>query len=341
MIPIRRTIIALLRVTGLLSLFLYLRRGDIIILMVHGVVDEAAATHSAWRPSWARHSTTQLDSVLRVLKDYFTFISIGDATDMISGAKPMVANGLVITFDDGYKNNLKYAYPIIKKYRVPACFYLATGFICSRKPYWIDRLDFALQQLDVSYFDVKMSKFEMRILLGTADEFQKTYREFRLKMKQAYNDDWEFDREIDRLATALESHCGKRLADYMEEDDWSSILSYRDLISMPNDITLGSHTVDHLRAGCVSAEDFEDQLARSHSYIRKLNRSERVHFCYPNGTYTPEAMRQVKGAGYASAVTTVPGVNRAGDNVYSLRRNPFPSITNTNDLLFYIIRKML
>ena len=33
-----------------------------------------------------------------------------------------------ITFDDGYRDNLEYAYPILKKYEVPFAIYVATGF---------------------------------------------------------------------------------------------------------------------------------------------------------------------------------------------------------------------
>jgi peptidoglycan/xylan/chitin deacetylase (PgdA/CDA1 family) len=33
-----------------------------------------------------------------------------------------------ITFDDGYRDNLEYAYPVLKKYEVPFAIYVATGF---------------------------------------------------------------------------------------------------------------------------------------------------------------------------------------------------------------------
>ena len=33
-----------------------------------------------------------------------------------------------LTFDDGYRDNLEYAYPILKKYEVPFALYVPTSF---------------------------------------------------------------------------------------------------------------------------------------------------------------------------------------------------------------------
>ncbi len=50
-------------------------------------------------------------------------------------------NSVVITFDDGYKNNLEFAYPILKKYGAPATIFIVYDFIDKNIFAWWDRME--------------------------------------------------------------------------------------------------------------------------------------------------------------------------------------------------------
>src|SRR5215475_13779544 len=55
-----------------------------------------------------------------------------------------------ILFDDGYKDNIEYAVPILQKYRCPASFYVVTDCIDKNIPTWTYIVDYLLQNTRAS-----------------------------------------------------------------------------------------------------------------------------------------------------------------------------------------------
>lgn len=51
------------------------------------------------------------------------------------------SNLISITFDDGYENNYSVAWPILRRYGIPAPFYLAINFIEKSRLYWVDQVE--------------------------------------------------------------------------------------------------------------------------------------------------------------------------------------------------------
>src|SRR5712691_2436859 len=54
-------------------------------------------------------------------------------------------NALALTFDDGYRDNLSHAAPILAQYRLPATIFLATGYIGTPDVPWFDRVALAFK----------------------------------------------------------------------------------------------------------------------------------------------------------------------------------------------------
>ncbi|GAG99117.1 unnamed protein product, partial [marine sediment metagenome] len=64
-----------------------------------------------------------------------------DAVNMLTRDKRTIDNAVAITFDDGYKNSFIDAYPILKKYKVPATLFLTSGLINENKLAWWDQVE--------------------------------------------------------------------------------------------------------------------------------------------------------------------------------------------------------
>jgi peptidoglycan/xylan/chitin deacetylase (PgdA/CDA1 family) len=64
-----------------------------------------------------------------LLSRNFKVISLTQLVEYLKGNSTLPPKSVVITFDDGYKNNYLHAYPILKKYNLPATIFLITGFV--------------------------------------------------------------------------------------------------------------------------------------------------------------------------------------------------------------------
>src|SRR5438309_5025667 len=67
---------------------------------------------------------------LEIIRGEFQIIGLGELISLIRekrsiGEKPYV----IITFDDGYKDNIEVAVPILKEFGAPACFFITAGYI--------------------------------------------------------------------------------------------------------------------------------------------------------------------------------------------------------------------
>ena len=122
---------------------------DIRVFLFHRV--------SEHREKWA-HATpvSVFEKCLRYISKNFTVKTVEECLamqgkDMLNHAKPLAC----INFDDGFKDNIEYALPVLEKYKCPASFYVATQCIDDGLPTWPHRfqnifLNTEKMQLDIS-----------------------------------------------------------------------------------------------------------------------------------------------------------------------------------------------
>ncbi|MBI4420544.1 MAG: polysaccharide deacetylase family protein [Gemmatimonadetes bacterium] len=105
-------------VTGLYRPFL---RNKAVIVLFHRVDDGLAADPISC-------SRRRFQSFCDFFRRYFRVVSLGELVTKLRRGDD-VSRHLVITFDDGYRDNLEVAAAELTRRRLPACFFIATGFI--------------------------------------------------------------------------------------------------------------------------------------------------------------------------------------------------------------------
>ncbi len=329
---LRRIALRLMGWLGLIRLFQFIHRHDVVILMIHGVMDDR--DNPSWIPLRPQLSREKLEAHLEAISKRYHFVSLIDAVQMLQGHKPMEPYSVVLTFDDGYRNNMTHALPILREYDAPAAFFVPTGFLDHPRPFWFDRLDYALQQVDVEGRQVKIGACSMRLKAGRREDLSESYKNMRRTAKKQKMSDLDFLRDIEALSNELEHESGKSLAAIHQDDDWSMTLTWDQLHQLANDgVTIGSHTVDHRRLGLVKTDHAREQLTRSKQDIEVHTDRPCQALCYPNGSYTEEMVELARQCGYLCAVTTDEGLNHVGDDLMKLKRINMPTDAPSSDLI--------
>jgi peptidoglycan/xylan/chitin deacetylase (PgdA/CDA1 family) len=335
---VRSFVFTLFRITGLIFLLRRINRDSVAILMLHGVMDEEVP--SEWVPLRPQLSRKHFRLILRILSGYYRFIGMEEAAGMVSGRVPFKPNRMVLTFDDGYRNQLKHTLPILREFNAPATIFLATGHIESRKPFWFDRLDYAIQHARLAGRRLQAGNEIVQFPSQDRDGLRAAFKRLRDSAKKARRPDALMAQEMESLAESLEQESGRRLADICEQDDWSALLNWPEIrtAAAQEAITFGSHTVDHTRLGLAEEGEIRRQLALSKESIERRTGKECRYFCFPSGSFSPLSLSVLKEFGYEAAVTTREGLNRRGQNLLALNRVSLPASVGRADLLWQTLQ---
>lgn len=220
-------------------------------------------------------------------------------------------NAVAITFDDGYRDNLTHAAPILRRLGLPATIFLATGLIGPREVAWFDRLAQALKLTEVSSVRAPDGRC---LPLTTASARLRALADLLGQLKTRPDDD--LRRFVDETVRALGvPDTGSLKGSMLTWDDVNALMGLG--------FAIGAHTVSHPVLSRVSLARARAEIETSRDIILSLRGHAPRAFAYPNGgagDYTDAVRNIVRGAGFTCAVTTRFGVNTAATSPFELRR---------------------
>ena len=107
-------------------------RKNIAVLMYHRII---ASDYNFWKLNVSPES---FEKHIRYISENYKVLKLEEEwKDIVKPDQRYV----VITFDDGYADNYRFALPILEKYRVPATFFVSTDLIDTNEMYWWDELE--------------------------------------------------------------------------------------------------------------------------------------------------------------------------------------------------------
>lgn len=335
---LKQSMLSLLFRLGFLDYIHSKNRHKITVLTLHGVMEKH--DNSLWEPLRPQLRPSELEKMLKIISKYYHFITVEQCIDMLEGKVPVIEHALLLTFDDGYRNTIDYALPICEKFGIKPLLFIATGHIDSGKPFWFDRLDYALQQNMGGVISIEHESVNYTFDATTREILKVCYQQFRDDCKKSFNDDIKMNHLFNVLSHVLEVRSGKALCDICHDDDWSSTAPWfllREVVKK-NRIDVASHTVDHWRLNSLTEEQILFQLQQSKIRIEKELGIKCDYFCYPNGNYNTLAINLVKKSGYIAAFSTDAGLCDKHDDLMTLKRLHFPLNKTVKEILYQLNR---
>ena len=277
-------------------------------------------------PIYSELPTTLFEAQMRYLKKRYRIVSLDDLLcELADPVNPEPA--VAVTFDDGYPDLYREAFPILVKYKVPATIYLTVGAIETGEIAWYDRVFLALQAVPGNAFD---------FMLDGPRSFPLFSRAARLAAAVAIIT-WMRTLPDARRRT----HCTEleKRVQIPKAELVGRMLTWEQVRSMSDaGVAFGSHTMTHPVVSHLTPADLEWEILESKRILEEKIQTTVADFAYPFGKpdeISLEAQSMLARGAYRSAVTTTEGLNVPQTNPYHLCRC---SIDENNSVSMFALR---
>jgi len=293
-------------------------RDRAVVLMYHRVgpeVDEGSAAFEGMQVD-----PVTFNEQMAYLRQHFNILALDDMRRHLRNRTPFPRNSCLVTFDDGWKDNYTHAYPVLKRYEIPAVVFLSVGHIGKRTKFWPQRTFAALDAIRKSG--------------GRNIDFQVLHRNLRGAVKFEDIGTWpeeKFREEVREQIRILKKLPLKRIEPIVDElsacagtspdEDGESFLSWEDVVAMSRGgIDFGSHGLRHEILTNIPPEEVREDVRVSKALLEERIRKNVYAFSYPNGNHDPVVRKHIGESGYEIAFGTSRGFAGPDDDPYSLNR---------------------
>jgi peptidoglycan/xylan/chitin deacetylase (PgdA/CDA1 family) len=258
---------------------------------------------------------------LEVLRDLTRPIALGQLVDALRGGRSP-RGGVVVTFDDGYADNL-HAGRLLQRYEIPATIFISSGFIGGSREFWWDELEALVITPDTLPERLPRglgADLEGRRWAVGIDGTLEYRGEDRFRHSQWRYEDGEAPSPRHHLFRLLYPNLRRKSAEARDEAlrvlrAWAGLgplnrpayrtLTEEALVELAGNrlVDIGGHTRSHPWLPALPAREQLDEIRGARTWLEdRLGRTIRS-FSYPYGAYEPVTCSAVREAGFTNAST--------------------------------------
>lgn len=207
-----------------------------------------------------------------------------------------------MTIDDGYRDTLTWAYPILKKYEIPFGLYIPTSFPDRLGELWWLALEAVIARND--RIGLLIDGRDQRYDCATVAEKRHLYSSVYKWLRRLETED-----ELRQVVRDLSGRYQVDIAAFCDE----LCMTWDELAVLAADplVTIGAHTVNHIILKKAPEHTARAEMEMSRAVIEASLGVKAQHLAYPIGDPTsagPREFRLAQELGFKTAVTTRPGV---------------------------------
>jgi len=234
--------------------------------------------------------------------------------------------GVVITFDDGYADNLHAARPVLERHGIPATVFVASGYVGAQREFWWDELERLLRRAAGARAELRLRLRERALVYARlADDggaAALTELQFALRTSTAG--------EIDSVLAQLRASVGEPAGPQVREAHRPLRVDELGLLARDALVDIGAHTRSHANLARASRDEQQRELEGSKRDLEQWLGSAVAGFSFPFGRrrrdYTRSTVRLARKVGFELAAVRFPTRVTAASSTMQIPRLVAPAV---------------
>jgi peptidoglycan/xylan/chitin deacetylase (PgdA/CDA1 family) len=295
------------------------RRPCLLIFNYHRIGSEGNDTYD---PGLIEASPDQFDEQMRILKNHYALAELSEVQELVEHPERMRHCRVLVTLDDGYRDNHHVALPILRSHGIKATFFLATGFVGTKRVPWWDQVGYLVRRTEKRVLRIHYPR-ELTFDLCETSRFDVV--EALLRIYKC-----EHTTEYERFLAGVEEACEVARPQEAREPLFMTWEEARDLVKAG--MSIGSHTHDHELLAKLSPEEQLRQCRLSREILARELGVDVDALAYPVGSrtsFSDVTVRCLQETGYRTAFSYYGGINKPSRAIarYDVNRIPVGALS--------------
>jgi len=286
-----------------------------IILLYHGVT---ASYYSDIKNYSGKHIHKDVfEEQMNILAAKCNPVSLRVLSKMLVNGKEIPQRTVAVTFDDCFQNLYHNAYPVLKRYNIPATFFITAGYVETNRIIWADILEMKIADCKEKVMDFDFLDYTKKYIIETKQDKISALLDIKSYLK---NIDDEKKQKIMELFnenfknSELNSNTDLYLNlnwDQLKEMDCNSLFE------------IGAHTVNHVILSFVDIKNAKKEIIDSKIILENKLEHPIDLFSYPEGQenhYNDEIIQILKDNEFICSPSAIWGDNSLGADPFHLKR---------------------